>query len=225
MTSLDVDVYCRTVVQPVESWRADLEFRGTRRAGGGGGHGRSRWLRTSRQGPAQTPSPPASLTVLSLPCHCPFTDSQNRFCCRSYEVLETYVQSAVDREALVATAAAAYEAEGPLAWLRMYFDEVVWPVAEAQTRSAGCRCRCCCCPPPPWRPLVAAAAPTAQLSQPPPGPPGWWKRWPQPRPRRSFVWTAASRPERVRPLRPRRRRHRRLFLSLPPSRWSHPSWL
>ena len=148
MTSLDVDVYCRTVVQPVESWRADLEFRGTRRAGGGGGHGRSRWLRTSRQGPAQTPSPPASLTVLSLPCHCPFTDSQNRFCCRSYEVLETYVQSAVDREALVATAAAAYEAEGPLAWLRMYFDEVVWPVAEAQTRSAGCRCRCCCCPPP-----------------------------------------------------------------------------
>jgi hypothetical protein len=51
---------------------------------------------------------------------------------RNYEVLETYVKSHAVHLAF-RDAAAIYEAEdGELAWLRMYFEEMIWPAAIQQ---------------------------------------------------------------------------------------------
>lgn len=59
---------------------------------------------------------------------------------KNYEVLETYVKTDADRGAFLATAAARYPDEGELAWLRLYFDEVVWPAAEDQQNALeACR--------------------------------------------------------------------------------------
>jgi len=52
---------------------------------------------------------------------------------RNYEVLETYVKSDADKDAILAEAAQRYPEEGDLAWLRMYFEEVVWPASELQS--------------------------------------------------------------------------------------------
>eukprot|EP00930_Biecheleria_cincta_P075943 TRINITY_DN63139_c0_g1_i1.p1 TRINITY_DN63139_c0_g1~~TRINITY_DN63139_c0_g1_i1.p1 ORF type:complete len:276 (+),score=55.53 TRINITY_DN63139_c0_g1_i1:30-830(+) len=51
---------------------------------------------------------------------------------RNYEVLETYLPSAADRAAIDKMACERYPGEGNLAWLRMYFDEVLWPAAEEE---------------------------------------------------------------------------------------------
>jgi len=51
---------------------------------------------------------------------------------KNYEILETYVRSDADRDAMHAEAKKRYPEEGELAWLRMYFEEVVWPATLAQ---------------------------------------------------------------------------------------------
>lgn len=51
---------------------------------------------------------------------------------KNYEVLETYVQSNVDQDAIHAEATSRYPDQGNLAWLRMYFEEVVWPASVEQ---------------------------------------------------------------------------------------------
>ena len=50
----------------------------------------------------------------------------------NYEVLEVYTREGDDRAAFSALADARYSDEGPLAWLRLYFEECVWPAAQAQ---------------------------------------------------------------------------------------------
>jgi len=51
---------------------------------------------------------------------------------KNYEVLETYVRSDADRAAFNQVAAERYCSDGPLAWLHLYFEEVLWPAAEEQ---------------------------------------------------------------------------------------------
>lgn len=48
-------------------------------------------------------------------------------------MLEVYTQEAANRADYIKKAAEAYgEDDGELAWLRLYFEEVVWPAAENQ---------------------------------------------------------------------------------------------
>lgn len=57
---------------------------------------------------------------------------------RNYEVLETYVRSDADHASLLAEAAQRYPDEGSLAWLRWYFEDVIWATAmEQQAKSAS----------------------------------------------------------------------------------------
>ena len=52
----------------------------------------------------------------------------------NYEVRGTYTTAAADRPGITAAATEAFGAEegAALAWLRLYFEEVVWPAAESQ---------------------------------------------------------------------------------------------
>merc|ERR1712157_608653 len=51
---------------------------------------------------------------------------------RNYEVLETYLRSDADRDAYKKAAADRFPDEGDLAFLRLYFEEVIWPASLAQ---------------------------------------------------------------------------------------------
>jgi len=53
---------------------------------------------------------------------------------RNYEVLETYVTSTADTAAFLEAAAERYGADGDLAWLRVYFDEVIQPEMASQSQ-------------------------------------------------------------------------------------------
>jgi hypothetical protein len=51
---------------------------------------------------------------------------------RNYEVLDTYVFSDCDREAVKKAASLHSGVDENLAWLHLYFDEVIWPASERQ---------------------------------------------------------------------------------------------
>lgn len=51
---------------------------------------------------------------------------------KNYEVVGSYVLSTADTAAVTAAAAEHAPEDGRLAWLRLYFDEVIWPAAVAQ---------------------------------------------------------------------------------------------
>jgi hypothetical protein len=53
---------------------------------------------------------------------------------RNYEVLESYVLSNAALDVYRSEALAKYPEEGDLAWLRMYFEEVIWPMAMQQRK-------------------------------------------------------------------------------------------
>ena len=55
----------------------------------------------------------------------------------NYEVLEVYTREGDDRSHFGSAAKAQYSNEGSLAWLRLYFEEVVWPEAQKQQAMAG----------------------------------------------------------------------------------------
>ena len=57
----------------------------------------------------------------------------------NYEVLEVYTREGDDRSPFSDLAAKTYAKEegASLAWLRLYFEEVVWPAAEAQQLMVG----------------------------------------------------------------------------------------
>lgn len=58
---------------------------------------------------------------------------------KNYEVLQTYVKSNATESEFSSAAVAQFAAEGDLAWLRLYFEEVIWPAAEEQQKaSAAC---------------------------------------------------------------------------------------
>eukprot|EP00747_Dinoflagellata_sp_TGD_P170880 gnl/TRDRNA2_/TRDRNA2_203607_c0_seq1.p1 gnl/TRDRNA2_/TRDRNA2_203607_c0~~gnl/TRDRNA2_/TRDRNA2_203607_c0_seq1.p1 ORF type:complete len:313 (+),score=47.19 gnl/TRDRNA2_/TRDRNA2_203607_c0_seq1:105-1043(+) len=54
----------------------------------------------------------------------------------NYEVLPTYITSDVDAEERLAIAKAKYPAEGDYAWLKMYFEDVIWPAAQQHKEKA-----------------------------------------------------------------------------------------
>mmetsp|Transcript_44998 Transcript_44998/g.89121 ORF Transcript_44998/g.89121 Transcript_44998/m.89121 type:complete len:272 (-) Transcript_44998:83-898(-) len=56
---------------------------------------------------------------------------------RNYEVLETYVLSNADHSLFLEEAAKRFPDEGNLAWLRLYFEEVIWPAASEQQVGAS----------------------------------------------------------------------------------------
>lgn len=49
----------------------------------------------------------------------------------NYEVLEVYTRDGDDRSTFTEVAEARYSDDGPLAWLRLYFEECVWPAAQS----------------------------------------------------------------------------------------------
>ena len=55
----------------------------------------------------------------------------------NYEVLEVYTREGDDRSRFSAVAARLYPEERGLAWLRLYFEECVWPAALSQQRMAA----------------------------------------------------------------------------------------
>ena len=56
---------------------------------------------------------------------------------KNYEVLETYVTKDADVDAMRTEAAKTYSEEGELAWLRMYFEEVIWPASAEQAEKVS----------------------------------------------------------------------------------------
>merc|ERR1711953_1451677 len=55
---------------------------------------------------------------------------------RNYEVPMMYLRSTDDLDTFSATAKEKYPEDGDLAFLRQYFDEVIWPAALEQQRVA-----------------------------------------------------------------------------------------
>jgi hypothetical protein len=56
----------------------------------------------------------------------------------NYEILVNYKRACDTAATFLAPARARYgEDEGNLAWLRLYFEEVLWPAAEAQSRAVA----------------------------------------------------------------------------------------
>lgn len=55
----------------------------------------------------------------------------------NYEVLEVYTRDEDDRGAFAKVAEAQHSDEGTLAWLRLYFEECVWPAAQSNEKLVG----------------------------------------------------------------------------------------